>query len=66
MTGPEHYAEAEHLLAKRMSIAVMDTYVAVAQVHATLALAAATAFQAEVAYCGDENTSTRAWAVVLS
>ena len=38
MTGPQHYAEAEHLLAK----GTPDVY-ALAQVHATLALAAATA-----------------------
>lgn len=54
MTGPEHYAEAERLLAGRTLPTNEDdtkTYcvpataddVAAAQVHATLALAAATA-----------------------
>lgn len=37
MTGPEHYAEAERL------VKVSPEAVAAAQVHATLALAAATA-----------------------
>ncbi|MEC4615833.1 hypothetical protein [Tsukamurella tyrosinosolvens] len=47
MTGPEHYAEAERLLALAAEeYDVADPYhtsaVASAQVHATLALAAAT------------------------
>lgn len=41
MTGPEHYREAEVLLADQ---AVHPDKIAAAQVHATLALAAATAF----------------------
>jgi len=41
MTGPEHYAEAERLLDLADEMAVSD-----AQVHATLALAAATALGA--------------------
>jgi hypothetical protein len=40
MTGPEHYEEAERLLESREEEAT-----ARAQVHATLALAAATALQ---------------------
>jgi hypothetical protein len=51
MTGPEHYAAAERLLSaitwEDGSISVGDdaaaAYTAAAQVHATLALAAATA-----------------------
>ena len=50
MTGPEHYAEAEKLLAdpnygEPRGIRRSET-VATAQVHATLALAAATALGA--------------------
>ncbi|MDX3019917.1 hypothetical protein [Streptomyces acidiscabies] len=54
MTGPEHYREAERLLAAA-SASTETTYggnnpeadrdIAAAQVHATLALAAATALQ---------------------
>lgn len=47
MTGPEHYREAEFMLAQveGHSISVADgmAYLAAAQVHATLALAAAEA-----------------------
>ena len=38
MTGPEHYREAERLLVGQPTNAIL----AIAQVHATLALAAAT------------------------
>lgn len=50
MTGPEHYREAERLLTERVfvgrygtEISTFEEIVAAAQVHATLALAAATA-----------------------
>jgi len=47
MTGPEHYQEAERLIEDALSLndegADMSPHIAVAQVHATLALAAATA-----------------------
>lgn len=47
MTGPEHYTEAEHLLASLGDYTDdredETNTVALAQVHATLALAAATA-----------------------
>jgi hypothetical protein len=46
MTGPEHYWEAERLTADARETSddgVRAAYVAEAQVHATLALAAATA-----------------------
>lgn len=49
MTGPEHYREAERLLDPKGPLYVAELeaipiIVARAQVHATLALAAATAF----------------------
>jgi hypothetical protein len=51
MTGPEHYREAEQLLEQARASDVggdMERYsVAAAQVHATLALAAATAADVE-------------------
>lgn len=44
MTGPEHYREAEDLLARASQVTEWDAaHVARAQVHATLALAAAAA-----------------------
>lgn len=43
MTGPEHYREAEHLLAVASKDIWDAAHVQRAQVHATLALAAATA-----------------------
>ncbi|MBM4590190.1 hypothetical protein GS507_18580 [Rhodococcus hoagii] len=47
MTGPEHFAEAERLVRKSNEVAMDDGWAALvaaqAQVHATLALAAATA-----------------------
>ena len=73
MTGPEHYAEAERLIAQ----AEIDAYdpmrkyaedaniIAIAQVHATLALAAATAYPAVKDYYGDEPATwaeSRGWA----
>jgi hypothetical protein len=46
MTGPEHYREAEQVIAQVKNRDVtgdeVAAYAAVAQVHATLALAAAT------------------------
>lgn len=54
-TGPEHYREAEWLLRKYDQIADAGgdpgDMLAGAQVHATLALAAATAMQATVDEC---------------
>ena len=43
MTGPEHYRAAEQLLATGRDIEDWEGPVAAAQVHATLALAAAAA-----------------------
>jgi hypothetical protein len=66
MTGPEHYSEAERLIAMARELPISrDLYVvdqaqgalilADAQVHATLALAAATAL---------DTTGSYAWATV--
>ena len=60
MTGPEHYREAERLLALGSPEAEPR-----AHVHATLALAAATAAQQATAYDGDETSQrSRGWAGV--
>lgn len=50
MNGPEHYAEAERLLERSGAVEreVSDWQVAKAQVHATLALAAAQMSAAEI------------------
>lgn len=47
MNGPDHYRQAERLLVKaeRSEIELSNALVLEAQVHATLALAAATALQ---------------------
>jgi hypothetical protein len=52
MTGPDHYLEAERLLRQAaldqdMKAADRDRFIAAAQAHATLALAAATAVVAD-------------------
>lgn len=71
MNGPEHYREAERLadLAANgvgtYSTEVRAQWTAEAQVHATLALAAATALPAATTYYGDESTAVRAWAGVV-
>jgi hypothetical protein len=58
MTGPEHYAEAESqlIVATEVDAEDADHYVARAQVHATLALAAA-AIHSELA----AHEVTAAW-----
>jgi len=51
MTGPEHYLEAERIRREQIAVDRWDTQhleVAIAQVHATLALAAATALGSEM------------------
>lgn len=75
MNGPEHYREAERLLQgsvdyynggqSRVDRRPTPEQVAEAQVHATLALAAATALPAATIYYGDESTAVRAWAGVV-
>jgi len=71
MTGPEHYGAAEDLLARAAGDTTSgEDYtgdeLAAAQVHATLALAAATARPAVRNYWGDEDTTDREWAGVTS
>ena len=73
MSGPQHYRESEQLLGTARRITddtARDTIlradlIACAQVHAMLALAAATAYQAEKDYCGGEADS-RSWVQVTS
>jgi hypothetical protein len=75
MTGPEHYREAERLLAEadvppqqraEPGWLTADELVVAAQVHATLALAAATAAGQATAYDGDEHGGrSRGWAGVV-
>lgn len=76
MTGPEHYREAERLLTDRPTVsdwhdspAQAEEHwrltLAEAQVHATLALAAATAAAQATAYDGDEDYKrSRGWSGV--
>lgn len=47
MTGPEHYREAERLLAMASDIEDWEAPVAQAQAHFTAALAAAAAFSSD-------------------
>jgi hypothetical protein len=69
MTGAEHYAAAEQLLEEAAKNPVeADQQVAIAQVHATLALAAATAMASRLVETedGDEiaamdPTDQQAW-----
>ena len=55
MTGPEHYRKAESLLRKGDTLDIAE-----AQVHATLALAAATALAARMGY-GLGDAAGQAW-----
>jgi hypothetical protein len=67
MTGPEHYRRAEALLRGDFNDSGLTTgaLVAMAQAHATLALAAATAADQATTYDGDEHaTRSRGWAGV--
>ena len=72
MTGAEHYRESERLLeqAEIDSRDPMRKYaedanvIAAAQVHATLALTAATAYPAVVAYTGGEGDDALQWSRV--
>lgn len=68
MTGPQHYKEAERILAGDAREEGLEPYeaFALAQVHATLALAAATAYPAVKDYYGDEGRESRGWALVTS
>lgn len=60
MSGPEHYREAERLLGHTGS----ERILAAAQVHATLALAAATA-RSVIVGSGLETADAREWLAVL-
>lgn len=79
MDGPSHYREAERLLTQAASesldpagayfLADSAEDIAAAQVHATLALAAATAYPAVKAYIGEEQglwSEQREWANVTA
>lgn len=69
MTGPQHYAEAERLAQvvseypEAFDTAVL---VALAQVHATLAVAAGTVWPAVREYWGDVEADAHDWARVTS
>ena len=76
LTGPGHYRESERLLASTqgsdgevasddVTLAISNT-LAAAQVHATLALAAATAYPAVRDYYGEDTDTSRGWAGVAS
>jgi hypothetical protein len=76
VSGPEHYREAERLLAEARVpardrakpgwLTAAERY-AMAQVHATLALAAATAEPIVTGFAGDEDTAiAAAWAEAVS
>lgn len=77
MTGPEHYREAERLIGNVNAVLGnrptftdperngVQVALATAQVHATLALAAATAAAQATAYDGDEtHQRSRGWSGV--
>lgn len=69
MNGPEHFREAEHLLEAANDCSAYDEaagIIAQAQVHATLALAAATAYPAVRDWMGDEARDGRGWSEVTS
>lgn len=72
MTGPEHYQQAEEFLELAEADALDSPQerfnLAAAQVHATLALAAATAEPIVTAYLGDDqdNRVRRAWTEAIS
>ena len=64
MDGPGHYRESERLIAERL---IAERQFAAAQVHATLALAAATAYPAYRDYYGDKGTAMPCmWAEVTA
>lgn len=75
MNGPQHYAEAERLAgsithpdAGKMTLDEHKISLAAAQVHATLALAAAMAEPIVQAWTGGEGSGPvqRAWTQVIS
>lgn len=69
MNGPQHFKAAEHLLDMAEDepevSAITGSLLGAAQVHATLALAAATAAEQATRWDGDEaHERTRGWAGV--
>ena len=74
MSGPGHYREAERILTEVDRVrdrsgdvgGYCQLQLAVAQVHATLALAAATAYPAVRDYYGEDGDTDRGWAGVAS
>lgn len=66
MKGSQHYREAERLLERAKELpgeahVSSDLTLKAAQVHATLALAAATAYPAVLDYHGHEGADARDW-----
>jgi len=66
MDGPSHYHRAEQLLDRAYQPRERGLMLAEAQVHATLALAAATALPAILALEVDEGVISREWAEATS
>lgn len=71
MTGPEHYREAERLLEEACDpadhgVGALHAHIGLAQVHATLALAAATAVADCGARDGMDAADFEAWRQVAS
>lgn len=73
MNGADHFRQAEQLADAALDPEHLDEptlmrYAATAQVHATLALAAATALPTVGRYWGDEtaNAEDRRWSQVLT
>jgi hypothetical protein len=71
MTGPEHYREAERLLGETFQNVpngdpAEPVILAEAQVHATLALAAATALGRYIPETGFTEADRRAWYIAAS
>jgi hypothetical protein len=74
MTGPEHYEKAQNCLCAAAEIEDLSPQghenamelLTEAQVHATLALAAATAYPAMRDYVDDDGAESRAWAQATS
>lgn len=74
-SGPDHYLEAERMAAAAKSIEranqegftgwTRSELAALAQVHATLAVAAATAIPATQRYYGADSDADRAWVEVI-
>ena len=69
VTGPDHFRESERLIrkAQKLELELCVPVLAQAQVHATLALTAATAYPAIRDYWGDEDTVvSREWVMAVA